>query len=441
MGVASFKIEGRMKSPEYVRDVARIWRRLIDEHRGADDRELRALAAIFSRGGLTDGYYVGRIDSSMLGIRSAEDKESTRTLEPFRAIERKLPAELHVTVKRGAPLTLCMRAGEKQVTVTGEPPEDARTAPLDREAVERCFSKLGNTPYGVSRIEIELDEGLMVPVSAMNALRRQAIDRLTEGEERSPSDFTAVAPRKPKKDGESDRTAVFYDPKRIPEEAREFFDVLYVPLHLYDGSVNGVLLPSVIFDSEREEVRRQLLRARELGALHALVGNAGHVALARECGMTVHGDFRLNVTNSRSAAVWEEELSDYILSPELTLPRIRDIGGRGRTVVYGRIPLMVTEKCVGKEIGDCRSCEAGKNLLTDRRGVRFPVLREWDHRSLIVNSVPVYMADRQRELASFGIRRIHFIFTVESADEIGRVITAYKRSLPPKDDIRRIPAK
>jgi putative protease len=154
--------------------------------------------------------------------------------------------------------------------------------------------------------------------------------------------------------------------------------------------------------------------------------------------MTVHGDFRLNVTNSRSAAVWEEELSDYILSPELTLPRIRDIGGRGRTVVYGRIPLMVTEKCVGKEIGDCRSCEAGKNLLTDRRGVRFPLLREYPHRTLICNSRPTYMGDRRDLLLAAGITHEHFLFTDETQKAAVEALFRYREGLAPLGDCRRI---
>ena len=127
-----------------------------------------------------------------------------------------------------------------------------------------------------------------------------------------------------------------------------------------------------------------------------------------------------------------------ILSPELTLPQLRDLGGATAVTVYGRIPLMVTEKCVGKELGGCESCQSGKLRLTDRRGISFPVLREWQHRSLILNSVPLYMGDRKAELLRYRISQWHFLFTTESKEEILRILNAYEKGLPPKGEVRRL---
>lgn len=442
MGIASFKIEGRMKSPEYVRDTARIWRRLIDEKRGADDECIAELASIFSRGGLTDGYYTGRIDRRMLGVRSEENKQSSRVLTPFEKITRKIPISLSVTMTEGAPVSLTAQTGQGQsVTVTGERPQLARTAPMDRETVLRSLTKLGNTPYVASKADAEVGDGLMLPVSALNALRRAAVEALQCGNEelRSASDFRTISVPKKLTGQCLDRSAVCYFPERIPKEAHEFFDLIYLPVANYDGQTKGVFLPPVIFDGEKAEIEALLQRAKSLGAEHVLIGNPGHLSLARASGLTVHGDLRLNITNRRSAALWEGEgLSDWILSPELTLPRLRDIGGRSRVTVYGRIPLMVTEKCVGKELGSCERCTDGQSVLTDRRRVRFPVLREWKHRSLIVNSVPHYMADRQEELSRLGLGAQHYIFTIESEAEIRRVIEAYKKKIPPIGDVRRI---
>ena len=159
-------------------------------------------------------------------------------------------------------------------------------------------------------------------------------------------------------------------------------------------------------------------------------------------GFTLCGDLRLNIANSQTADVLEKSGFDsLILSPELTLPRIRDILSAhpsARAIIYGRAPLMVTEKCVGRELGDCRDCENGNLALTDRKGIRFPVLKEFGHRSVIVNSVPIYMADRKDELLCAGISSGHFIFTVESTEEISRVIHAYRKGLSPTFDVRRI---
>ncbi len=442
MGIASFKIEGRMKSPEYVRDVARVWRRLMDEGRGADDGELKELAAIFSRGGFTDGYYTGRIDRKMLGVRSEEDKQSTRTRAPFEGITRKIPISLSVTLRQGTPSSLfALTEDGASVTVTGAVPEQARTAPLDRASVESRLRKWGNTPYTVKEIAVELEEDLMLPVSALNALRRSAAEALAGlcAPSRSEEDFSDVSVSKALAPRGKGRTAVFYDPDQIPREAWEFFDILYVPLDRYDGRTNGVFLPPVVFDHERNEVEALLKNAKEKGAEHVLISNLGQLSLASESGLTIRGDLRLNITNQQSAAYWQSRgLRDWILSPELTLPQLRDIQGESRGVVYGRVPLMVTEKCVGKELTSCDTCKSGKVELTDRHRVRFPVLREWKHRSLIVNSVPIWMADRQAELTRYGLTLQHFIFTVETREQIASVIRAYQQGTPPTGEIRRI---
>ena len=173
-----------------------------------------------------------------------------------------------------------------------------------------------------------------------------------------------------------------------------------IPLHLYNGNSNGVLMPAVVFDSERETVEEMLRHANKLGAEHVLVGNIGHFDIVRsavgEGKMTLHADYRMNIANSVSAKRVEElGALDMIVSPELTLPQIRDIGGDRLALVYGKVPLMTVEKCVMREISDCESCERGKwGYLVDRRGMRFAVCREFQHRNLIFNSVPVYKPPR-----------------------------------------------
>ncbi len=444
MGVASLKIEGRMKSPEYVYNVTRIWRRLLDSRRSATAEDVRELEAVFSRGGFTDGYFTRRIDRKMLGIRSAQQKQVTRELEPFEGIKRKIDVDMQVRILANSPAELTVKRieGGESVTVTGAVPEAARTAPIDEAAVRKSLSKLGDTPYALANMSVELDEGLILPISQLNALRREAVGALTqkcvgvrevnvrEAEKKKPSGRRTKS-----------RTAVFYNTAAIPESAYDFFDIIYTPLEVYDGSTEGVLLPPVIFDSERAEVKKMLSDAVARGAKHGLVSNLGHIDLVKDAGLTLHGDFRLNVYNNGSAEYLERlGFEDVILSPELTQAQMRDIGGRTSVCVYGRTPLMITEKCVGKEIADCNACSSGKAVLTDRRGVSFPVLRVFAHRSMIVNSAPFYMADKQKQLDANGIAMTHFIFTVESKREAEQVITAYQKALPPKDPakIKRI---
>ncbi len=440
MGIASLKIEGRMKSPEYVRDVTRIWRRLLDEGRGATDRDMTELSEIFSRGGFTDGYFTERIDRKMLGVRSEGDKEASRQLERFNGITRKIPIDIKAKIKAGAPMSLMSET--HGITVFGSEPMTAITAPLDEENVKRNLSKWGNTPFSVRDITVELDSGLMVPISALNALRRSLADALLSdiGDKRSAEYIVRGAvDALPKGKPSEMRSAVFYRADSITDEAKAYFDIIYLPLHEYDGQTNGVMLPAVIYDSERANVEKLLNEAVIKGAKHVLVGNHGHLSLAKKSGLGVHGDLRLNVTNTVSAAVCEEEgFDDVILAPELTLPQMRDISGRSVVCVYGRLPLMVTEKCIGKEISDCDSCQNGKAELVDRKGVHFPVMNDGAHRSLIFNSVPVYMADKLSELQSRGLVMQHYIFTTETKEEVERIINAYKKGTSPSIPVRRI---
>lgn len=172
-------------------------------------------------------------------------------------------------------------------------------------------------------------------------------------------------------------------------------------------------------------VRAALAKAKKDGAVHALVGNIGQIALAKELGFKLHGDYRFNITNSAAAAFYEEIFEDVLLSPELILPQARDIGGEKGFIVYGRYPLMTLEKSVGTE------------LLRDRRGVQFPIMKEGG-RDIIFNSLPTYMGDRKKLLADAGLLNEHYIFSTEGPKECETVLDYYEKGLPTKREVRRI---
>ena len=278
----------------------------------------------------------------------------------------------------------------------------------------------------------------MVPVSRLNALRRAALDALTACGRVLQN---AQAPDEPPPQGErvARPTARFLSPAQITPAAREYFAHLYLPLHAFAAPADGVIVPPVIFDSEADGVRKLLREAARNGAKHALVGNIGHLSLALEAGLVPHGDFRLNVTSEETArALLSLGFADLLLSPELTLPQIRDMQGPFDAVVYGRVPLMLLEKCVGREVGDCTACAENKNTLTDRRGERFPVLREPPHRNILLNSRPTVMSDKKREMERAGLTAGHYLFTLETPDEVDAVLAAYKDGTPLDTPLRRI---
>ena len=441
-GAASLKIEGRMKSPEYVHGVAKIYRRLLDERRNATSDEAQELAEIFSRDGFTTGYFDKKINSSMLGTRSEDARKKSRELEPFEGIKRKVAITISAKLKRGEPfeITIC---GEKgSVTEKGGIPEDAINAPLSREALEKNLTKLGATAYYCKKCDIDIDDGLILRVSEINALRREAVEKYSCLDEREHDGPTAVfyKPHNKEKADVKARTALVMRANKLPaaDEFYNYFDVVFLPLAEFlksnDDHVKGILLPAVITESEKESVARDIGAAKAKGALHALVGNYGHLPLAD--GLVIHGDFRLNITNSESANfAFEHGFENLILSPELTQAQARDIGGKVRNIVYGRLPIMLLEKCFAKEVSGCNACNSDRAQLIDRMGKRFPILREEPHRNILFNSVPTYAADRQPKGGQ------HFIFTTENEREMLDVIDAFEKRLPPKYDIRRIKEK
>ncbi len=442
-GVASLKIEGRMKSPEYVREVTAVYRRLLDERRGADANEMKYLASVFSRDGFTDGYFTSELSSKMLGVRLEENKEKSRGLPTFDKITKRLPIDISASFEAGKPCSLTLTRGERTVTVLGDVPERAINAPLTAEAIEKNLTKLGGTPYEAGNVEISLLGDIMLPISRINALRRKGVEAFTGSPLRGETElcFEPCGIPLPQ---EAKRTARFLSLGQITDSAIDYFDEIYLPAPEFEiphggNGKTGVIIPAVVTDGEEAVVLEMLRSAARKGAKYALVGNLGHIGLARKAGLEVKGDFRLNIFNREAArALRGLGISELICSPELTLAQTRDIGGGA--VVYGRVPLMTLEKCVIKEVSGCDACDKGRGMLADRRGARFPVAREYEHRNVIYNSVPTYMADREDELVRNGIAARHFIFSDESPREVDDIIRRYKEHTPPSDRerVRRI---
>ena len=448
-GVHSLKIEGRMKSPEYVFGVVKAFRTLLDEGRNATRGELSDLAKIFSRDGFTDAYFERKISSSMLGVRSDEQKHisklalySSEKIDEIAPAKKSVNALARICLDRPSELTLY--CGEIEITAYGATPEKAINTPLTPENIKKNLTKFGATDFTVEDFSLIYDDAVMMPVSALNELRRRACQMLEDAlasakkERKGFEKYTQITSKKTKKEQKSAR---FYSANQITDTAREYFDIIYLPLHKFNGEFKGIILPPVIFDSEREKIDKMLENAHQKGAKYALVGNLGALELAKNHGFIIHGDFRFNVYNNESVARLEAlGVESILLSPELTLPQIRDIKGDTSAIVYGRLPLMLLEKCVNTELGSCEDCKKGSLSLTDRKGISFPALHEFEHRSVIYNSAPTYMADKESDLSRAGITNRHFIFSTESPVEVDNTINAYENHTPaePGKKIRRI---
>lgn len=449
IGVHSLKIEGRMKSPEYVFGVVRAFRTLLDENRNATKEEISTLARVFSRGGFTDSYFERSISSDMLGIRSDEEKHVSKTMlfssERIDEIKiNKQGVSAFAKIILGQPMELTLLCGNAKVTTYGDIPQKAINAPLSLESAKKNLSKFGATPFELTDFSAEIDENAIVPVSSLNSLRRSATILLENALKEATIErqgFEKYIPHKPNSSQKELKTARFYTPEQITEKAKNYFDIIYLPLQNYNGECEGIILPPVVFDSELKKIETMLENAKEKGAKYALVGNLGALELAKKYDFIVHGDFRFNVYNNESVVKLEAlGITNIILSPELTIPQIRSIKGDVAVTVYGRIPLMLLEKCVSNELASCKDCNKGCISITDRKGVTFPILREMEHRNVIYNSNPTYMADREDELTKTNAKNRHFIFSTESKNEVDYIISCYKNHTPAKESqkIRRI---
>ncbi len=430
-GTASLKIEGRMKNSDYVGGTVAIYRKLLDENRNATSTEKQMLEGLFSRQGFTDGYFTSNINSKMLGIRTSENKEASRNVSiPLKSL-KKAPISLFARLIVGNRAELTITNDKKSVTVYGDMVQEAINAPLSKQDIEKSLSKFGNTPYEVTQIEIEKSDSIMLRVSSLNALRRTAYEQfIASGKEKRVCTYEGKGHNfnLPKI-----RTAVFSQPEQIPQN-KDYFDIVYIYADRYKKGcgANGIYLPPVILDSEWGEIDTLLKKARADGIKYALASNIGQISRLTAQGFEIMADFRFNVFNAPCVEyLLQNGLSNVILSPELTLPQITDLAGVS-TIVYGKIPVMTTHKCILKDTVGCEKC---KGILKDRQNAQLYAEGIFGHRNIIYNSVPIYMADRQDKLRGHSW---HFIFTNEGQRECYEIIEAYKHKKEPSTSVKRI---
>ena len=449
MGVASLKIEGRMKRPEYVAGVIGVYRQAIDTGRVTKPM-LDTLATAFNRQGFTD-YYTGKVGPNMFGIRDeskTDERWAKEMRKTYEAAENPLvKVVFDVTVKAGqTTLTVADEAGHK-CTVTGPAPEPARSAGLTHEELALRLGKTGGTPYQCVNVRSDIAPGLMLSAAAINGLRRDALNQLTVRRARHNSEPLGRPPRLITHKGPTappEFTAQVTTREQItPKLLRFGLSVLYVPLHILTADpeftqslarkVNVcAALPRIVHDGELGKLRQDLLDVRRLGVREALIGNVGLLLPVRECGLRARGDFGLNLYSSAAVNFARDlQLRSACLSFEMTLPQIRDVskGVPCELLAYGRLPLMVTENCLLRNrTGQC-TCHAGAAKLVDKTGAEFPIVKDGDScRSVLLNGKKLFWLDRQDDLARLGLWANRLYFTTENPREVDRVLSACTES-------------
>ena len=419
-GVVSLKIEGRMKRPEYVAAAVTSCKKAIDGEYSASDEN--TLKSVFSRTGFTDGYFTGE-RKDMFGTRQKEDvvaaKDVLKELSHLYDNENPLvPIDIEFICKANRKAELTARALGKTVTVTGTVPEKAINKPMTKESVETRLAKFGNTQFYLNNITIDLDDGLILPASVINSMRREAVEMLDKVEIQPFTQMPYKAEKYKEKDCTPYYTARFLNPDSIPD--KHPFKRIFIPIWSSDEDFvdnrAGVEIPRGLFGME-EKLTKRLEHLKKIGVRKALCSNLGAYSLAQKMGFEVYGDFGLNIFNSESAQLFNSP----ILSFEATLEQTNRIGAKDTGIIgYGYLPLMLTRNCPIKNHLGCSRC-TGK--LTDRKGFEFKVKCSPYPCVEVLNPVPVYMGDRQKEIKTDFI---HFYFTDESKNQVEQIINLFK---------------
>ncbi len=449
MGVASAKIEGRMKRPEYVYIVTKVYADALREGREPTPEELSRLEQAFSRQGFTDGYFMERKGPDMFGVR--EEARNPRELfaQAKAAYEKGegpgVPVKLYAMVRAGEPVQVGVEDGQgRVVTAAGRPPEAARRRAVSRAEVEAQLAKTGGTPYRAVDARALVEDGLAVPLSALNALRRQVLDGLSAQRSALPRrrhGAYKLGARYENYRGEPD---IYLSLRRASQMTFELVkakpDLITLPVEeaaAHPDEVKGAIergvpvaavLPRICFDRELPALREQLEACREAGISDVYVGNLGLIPLCRELGFALRGDFGLQVFNSQGVKEYKRMgFQSLTASFELKLAQIRDLSKAVdlEIIAYGRLPLMITENCaIQNQSGRCVCSNV--NLLTDRKGVRFPVERAWGCRNEVLNANKVFLADKAADWKKAGLRAVRLLFTTENGVECAQVLEAYR---------------
>ena len=451
LGVASAKIEGRLRTPEYV--AAAVSACLAGREGRAYDRDL--LKNAFSRSGFTSGYLDGKIDGTMFGVRSEADAEQTKKTLPmlrelYRRERSRVPVKMKLEIEEGGEkLTVMDADGNKAFAYGDAEPQPARTDPT--ESLHRSLAKTGGTPFAASAedITVEMDGGpWFVPGSAVNELRREALDALLKKREvlRPWPTTEEHVPALPLRTLPPHRTlrARFESWEQVPERALDGIEYLILPIAQADRvprewrAKTLLELPRVMFGRLEEDTARRIAATQDAGFAGYEVSNIAHLRLCR--GLPMSGSFGLNITNQLAAQFYADNgLGSMLILPEVKDSDISTIAPThdGSPVptgvlVYGHMPLMVTRACPLQNIHDCAHCDK-TGVLTDRKAKKFPVRCGLGVRT-IYNPVPIYMGDKPGALTvDYGVA----YFTLESREEAAQILDMIRTHAPFEGDFTR----
>ena len=471
-GVFSLKIEGRMKSPEYVAGVVSIYRKYLDLYWQYGKEKYRILkedaghlASLYSRSGSTTGYYQCHHDPKMISYaKPAYKSESTGFLTDIQetychsVMKKKVRAE--VSMEAGRPLQLLLNdpATGQSVHVTGEDVQEAKNKPLSREQVLKQLQKTGESLFQLESIDLHMDSmPVFVPLSKLNELRREGFQAMEEvllasfhrtanemktnnvrnAISLSVNDFGNPVQLSVMVSKLSQLTSLLSFPEITRIGLSSDFFILEellqgISMIVGAGKKCVICLPAIYREPARNYVDRLMDRlSSDRTTVTFLVRNIDELGWILRKGIS---DFEIDASLyafNKTAREWFYSLGavGVTLPYELNYHEIKQLADeRDELIVYGRIPLMVSAGCVIKNFDRCQKDlkkPPAENVmeLKDRKGMVFPAVGCCHFcYNLIYNCVPLSLLGVGEELRSLKLKRYRINLTLETPEETERII-------------------
>lgn len=440
-GVTSFKIEGRMKRPEYTAAAVYCFKKAVTGNR--DEKAEKLLESVFSRSGFTDGYFTGNLGKNMFGTKSEGARDSSVFSEIhnlYRSEISRVPVNVKFYLKQNSPCVLELSDNDNSVTVTGDIPPASHTKEATEKTVGDKLLRFGSTPYFVKEYAAEIDKGLYISPSALGALRNEAVEKLSDLRALVPevsADLSEIIKGAPRKAERTRFAARFTDATQIPDCVSDFEFIILPADEIKNINTSVPVIAELPRAAADEKIIESLIeKSVNSGVGEFLCGNLAHAEILRKKGLAFTTSFGLNIYNSLSAKYYESlGATRHLLSFEPTAKSQLNLSvsvPRG-IIIYGSVPLMITRNCPVKNGTDCKTCGKIRGI-TDRTGAYFPVRCSYGF-SEIFNSVPIVLSDKPEIFDGFDFGVLWF--TNEKREETERIVSAYKTHTPPDGPFTR----
>ena len=441
IGVTSFKIEGRMKRPEYVAAAVNACRAALE----GNEPDISLLRDVFSRSGFTDGYYTGDMND-MQGIRTKDDVGASmhavsKAKNLYSVPYKRYKTDISVNIMANKPIFAAASVDGLTVTAEGKIPEKALSKEITEQTVITQMGKLGGTAFYAGNIAVSAGPGLSVSLSELNELRRNLTDKLAKALlEKNTRNYKCnnvdILPRFQKTISRQELRCSVYNAEQLAAALSEkAFSLIYAPMELLDAKTPDkhriIAVPPVFLGDCEEKTLAGLSELKGYGFEKTAVHTLSHIMLARRVGMSAYGTFRLNSANRYTLReLLELGVRDTVLSPELTLHVGKELCLGSQiscgVIAYGSLPLMLTRRCPIKNGRPCGSIKRGgcPHFITDRYGKKMPCICS-DNAVEILNPDRLYLGDKQEDTAGFDFLLMNF---TDEEDIIGITKSFLNRS-------------